>query len=324
VAVWTSPQPWIGSALVVAGLVLPFYAMLRLQGDIGHALSWFTFWNLPNNILRPLLLLALIAGLQQFGWLGGADMVMALHALVIVALLAGQTQIFRRGIRDVVSDATPVTHDREWLRVGAPLALVATFNSYFGEVNVVAAGPFMEPDDLAVFNVTYRTGMFLSFFLLAVDQAQLPRISRLMVTQDKAGLSQLVHRGTRTKSLGTVSGLIFLALAGQFVLGWFGDPRYVDGYGFLMALSAGFVARAMIGNPGGLLNVSGHQDRCVVVFGLGLLATGVLDMALVPAFGPAGAVATVLIVMLACDLTLHWMARQLFGIRTDIFAPRIR
>jgi hypothetical protein len=46
-------------------------------------------------------------------------------------------------------------------------------------------------------------------------------------------------------------------------------------------------------------------------------------MLLIPSFGTAGAVTTVVLVLLACDLTLHWIARKELGIRTDLFAPAL-
>lgn len=321
VGYFTAQDGSAAMALVVAGAVLPVYALLRLQAGIGHALSWFAFWNVPNNILRPLAFVLGVVVLHRAGYLHDAGDIMLLHGGIIIAVFLGQSGVFRRGMRRVVGAVELVHETRQWLRTALPLMLVSTFTAFYPEVNLVVAEPFLLKDDLAVFNVAFRTAMFLGLLMLAIDNSLLPRVSKMLARGDRTAVHFLIRRGARAKSVGVLAFALGLGLCGRYLLGWFGDPRCVGGYPLMMLLVAGFVGRAVIGPAGDILSISGHQDRCVAVYGAGLALTVVLDWLLIPRLGAMGAATTVVTVMLGCDLVLHWMARHVLGVRVDLFAP---
>lgn len=314
---WTDAAP-----LVLAGAVLPIYALFRLQAGIGHALSWFVFWNLPNNILRPLLLVLGVIALHWLGELQLAGDVMWLHIGIIAVLFVGQAWIFRRGIARIVGQAAPVVRARPWLRTALPLMLASTFTAFYPEVNLVVAEPFLPKNELALFNIAYRTVAFLGLFMLAIDNSQLPRMSQLLARDEVGQVRKLIRRNSLVKCVGTAIGAMVLAASSPHILALFDDPAYLAGESVMLVLMIGFLGRAVIGPGGEVLSVSGHHNRCVLVYVFALAATVLMAWLLIPRFGIMGAAAGVVAVMLSCDLVLHTMVRRLLGLRLDLFAPR--
>ncbi|MFK7739352.1 MAG: lipopolysaccharide biosynthesis protein [Planctomycetota bacterium] len=316
-------QEWQhATPLLLAGAALPIYALLRLQAGIGHALSWFVFWNLPNNILRPAMLVGGVVVLHWADQLRSAGDVMWLHASIIGAIFIGQLWIFRRGISRIVGQTKPAAPPRAWLRTALPLMLASTFTAFYPEVNLVVAEPFLPKSELALFNIAYRTVAFLGLLMIAIDNSQLPRISQLLARGETHQVRKLIRRNSLVKCVGTAIGAALLAAGSPHILALFDDPTYLAGEPVMLLLMVGFLGRAAIGPGGEMLSISGHHNRCVVVYVAGLVATALLAWLLIPPFGIMGAAAGVVVVMLSCDLAFHTMARRHLNLRLDLLAPR--
>jgi len=279
---------------VVALLAMPLFALLNLYAGFANALSRFALSFLPTNVLRPLVFLAGILSL----WLAGRSMdagaaivaqVIAL-ALVAVGTLVYSQALFHR----LVGDSDPIYETRLWVRTALPLLVAAMYTGYFPELMVIMVGAFVPSDELAVFHVSFRVAMLISFGLYAVDSFSGPRITALLTSGDRDELQVLVNRTTRLKFWGAVAAILVMVLAGRWILGIFG-PEFVAGYPVLLVLATAQLAQAAGGTVTRLITMSGHQDKSLYVFGFATIIALVLVAALVPRYGLIGAATAVLI-----------------------------
>jgi len=65
--------------------------------------------------------------------------------------------------------------------------------------------------------------------------------------------------------------------------------------------------------------VTGHQDRCLIVFAWALVFTLLLNFVLVPIYGMAGTATTVLLVTAGTNFWLHRLVVEHLGVRPSIF-----
>lgn len=323
VVLWWSPKIEEDKIvpLLIAFACIPLFSLMRVQGGIAHAFSWFGIRDLTNQVLRPLLLLSAIWVVWSSEYPLSAALVVALHFAIILLLDAGQAFFLARGLKKELSHVAPSYETAAWLRSALPLLFISLFTLYFPELNIILVGTFLPDADVAVYNACLRTAFLIAFGLIAVDSVILPRISYLYEKGDTQHLQCLISRSTLLKVFGALLAFAVLALAGKQILGLFG-PDFVHGYPVLLLLGLAQLIRAIGGIAAELLAVTGQQNRCLPVFGSALVATLVLNSLLVPAFGLIGAAASIFIVIALSTIWLNALVFHHLSISPSIFAVK--
>ncbi len=233
-------------ALFVAFVCIPIFALMFLCLGIAHSFSWFAMTALPNEVLRPVLLLLLFAIAWSYGIASSATDVMLIHLGVILFLTVAQALLLRQRLRKRLAGSVPVYDIALWTRTGIPLLVSALFIGYFPELNVIFAGMFLPAEDLALLNAGFRISMLITFVMVAVDSATTPSASRSYSEGDRSGMQRLVSNATQLRFWLSVVAASLLALFGRKFLGLFG-PEFIAGYGVLLTLTLAQVFRAACG-----------------------------------------------------------------------------
>ena len=169
-----------------------------------------------------------------------------------------------------------------------------------------------------MFHVSFRLALLVAFALFAVDAVTGPEAARLHMSGDKSALQSVVNRATRLRfTVAVIAALVFV-VAGKFLLGLFGT-EFEQGYRLLIILAVAQLVQAAVGPVARLMSVSGHQDRCLVVFITALLILGALTAVLVPLFGASGAAIAALIDMTIWALWMRHLVVRHLDIRPGIF-----
>ncbi|MGD8589297.1 MAG: oligosaccharide flippase family protein [Chromatiales bacterium] len=308
--------------LLVAFSIVPFFSLMRIQGGFAHAFSWFRTRDLTNQVLRPLMLLLAI----WVVWISGnplsAVLVITMHFIIILILDAGQSYVLFRGFKRTLNPVQPAYQTTMWIRAAIPLFFVSLFTLYYPELNMILVGSFMSESDVAIYNACFRTAFIIAFGLIAVDSVILPRISYLFEIGATQELQRLISRSTLLKVFGSIFSLCVLAVAGKQILNLFG-AEFVHGYTTLLLLGLAQMIRAIGGIAAEFLAVTGHQDRCLPVFTIALIATVALNSLLVPTFGLTGAAVSVVLVITASTIWLNVLVLRYLGVAPSIFAVKL-
>jgi O-antigen/teichoic acid export membrane protein len=316
-------KEWIPTAyvipLIITMLCVPVFSILRLNLRIAHAMSWFSLAFIPNMLLRPLLFLVLVYAAWRTGASLSANTAMLLQLAALVVITIGQIAILRRMLKPELGDALPEYETRNWMRIAAPLLLVTLFTQFFTEISVALIGTMLPSDAVAVFNASYRTALFIAFGLAAVNAIITPRVSRLYAAGDHDGMQHLIALATQLKFWSSLCAILVLVFFGKNILALFGE-EFLTGYGVLLILAASQLVLAAVGPVDVLLSITGHQDYCVRVFALALLATIFLNLVLVPRFGMIGAATAVLLVVLFWAFWLHALVVRHLEIQPSVLA----
>ena len=307
------------TTLLLALACVPALSLLRLNQSMSHALSWLGFAFLPHMLLRPGILLLAVCVTWSLGLLHGASQVMALHLVVIVAVLTGQALVMRSRLRKSVPDVQPRFETRLWLRTSAPLLLLTLYTQYSPEVNVVVLGAYLSDGEVAVFSMAFRTAMLIAFGLSAIDAVHMPAVSRMHAQTDVAGMQAILVRSTRLKFWCALVAMGGLVLFGGHVLAFFG-PEFVGGYAVLVVLGAVQVVRAALGPVAEILSITGHQDRSLLVCTCSLVGLIVVQASLLPFFGIVGGAVGVLVVVLVSQGWMFGLVVRHVGVRPWILA----
>lgn len=311
--------PGLVAPLVIALAAIPLFAQILLQNGYAHAFSWLALMSLPNNVLRPGLLLAAICVAAVAGAELSAARVMAFHLGIIALLVMTQAHRLHRRLDAELAGIEPEYETRRWIHTAAPILLVSLFGGYFPDIQVLLAGFALSSADIAVYAVSLRTAFFIGLGLIAIHYVLTPKCSQLYASGRQAELQHSISVATALAALGAALGVAVLAGFGTTILGWFG-PEFAAGHTAMILAAVALLLRALIGPAAEVLAVTGHQNACLGVFAWSLGASVVLNLVVVPIWGIDGAAATIVAVVAFSSFWLNRLAYRLVGVRCSVLA----
>lgn len=304
-------------AVVIGVLTAPILALISLKNSIAQAFSWIDISVIPHDAARPVGFLLLLLLCWQF--VPGADIysVLWIQFVAMVVTLVVVSSLLKRRINAKVAHETPEFQTRRWLRGASPLLIIMLVSGYFSEVNMIIAGSWLPPEDLAVFNAAFRTAFMVGFGITAVDAMSMPKAARMFASGEKDGLQRTLTHAAMLKSLGALVALVMFILWGKPVLGLFG-AGFAVGHLPMIILGVAMMVIAGTGSVSELLSIGGHQDHPLYVFSAAFAVLLVLHAVLIPAYGLIGAASAVLITVLIYTSWLHWLVYSRMGVHPSL------
>lgn len=318
-------SPWLEHYLVLplflACLCLPVYALTGVQEGIGRSYNWLHLGMAPPYILRPLLLLALMAAAHAAGL--PVDATSAMLAAVGACWMTAIVQLFaiNRRLARMVPPGPKTYEARSWLRVSIPIFLVESFYLLLTYTDILVLKQFHSPQEIAIYFAAAKTLALVAFVNFSVAAAVAHRFTEYHVNGDSERLSAFLAdsiRWTFWPSL-AATGLI-LALGLPFL--WLFGPDYTAGYPIMFVLAVGLIARAAIGPVERLLNMLGQQNACASVYAFAFALNLVGCLLLVPAYGGMGAAASTSAALVIESILLFVVTKRRLGLHVFIFRRR--
>jgi O-antigen/teichoic acid export membrane protein len=285
----------------VALLLLPLITLTRVRQAILQGLHHVVVAQLPETLLQPLLLLALVAavGLWYRTTLT-APVAMGLNvAATAIAFLAGWILLWQRLPRRE-KDEPPTPGNWSWVRSSLPLMCFAAVNVLSGEIDLLILGALREPDAVGIYSVAIRTAELIPFVLQAINPAVAPHMASLYAAGNIPGLQRLVTVATRAILAVSLPVAVGLLLWGPWFLRLLYGSQLVQGQTALAILCVGQLVNVGMGPVGMLLTMTGHERDALVCLGISGLLNFVLSLALIPGWGAQGAAVA------ACSSMVLW------------------
>jgi O-antigen/teichoic acid export membrane protein len=247
--------------LFVGAFVLPMIALGDVLDGTARANGWPVHALSPTYIVRPLLILAFVAGAIWLGRMADANtaIIAALAATYVTTLT--QFAVVTTRLRRRYPAKRIEIHFRTWLMVAFPIFLIEGFYFMLTNADVIIVGIYLPPEKVAVYFAAAKTMALVHFVYFAVKAAAAQRFSALVSDPDRSALASFAQqtvRWTFWPSL-AVGGLVIAA--GPFLLSLFG-PGFQQGHMIMVILFVGIIAKAMIGPGEVLLTMAGELRIC--------------------------------------------------------------
>lgn len=305
---------WLPAVLVL--FCLPAYALVDIQDGIARGFSWLGTALAPPYILRPLLLLAAMAGAGLAGLPLSAATAAGCAVFACWAAAVLQTIVIERRAARAIAPGPREYDVRLWLVTALPLILVLGFELLLQNTDILVLSRYLEPDQVGVYYAALKTMGLISFVHFAVGTAAANRFSALKAQGDHDALAQAVRDAVRWTFWPSLAGTVLLLALGKPLL-WLFGPEFTAGYSVMFILAAGFLLRAAMGPAEFILNMLGEQNRCAAALSGAAALNLALNFALVPVYGIHGAAAATAVSVAAMALALYLVARRRLGL--DIF-----
>ncbi len=307
------------TAVVFAVWLVPVGALINLDVAIiragGRVIGAFA----PSLVIRPLLTI-LAAGAV---WLASRQLTastglsITLGAFVLVALLQSRLvqEVVRRGDRP----HSAVYETRNWLRVSAPLFLVAGFQIVLGQTDILLVGSVRGVRYAGLYSAASKTAALVGYLLVAFGAVAAPLFSQLWAKGNQEGLQRLATVSAQWVFWPTLIVAVVLALLAPYVLSLFG-PDFILAQGALLILLVGQLVNAGCGAVGYLLSMTGHQNDMARVYGIVAVFNVAVCYAGVQAFGLDGAACATTISLIVWNVWLHQLTVKRIGVRASILS----
>lgn len=305
--------------LFIGAFVLPMIALGDVLDGTARANGWTIHALSPTYIVRPLLILAFVAGAI---WLGRmADANTALVAALAAAYLTTVIQFFvvTTRLRHRFPARRVEIHFRTWLAVAFPIFLIEGFYFMLTNADVIIVGLYLPPENVAVYFAAAKTMALVHFVYFAVKAAAAQRFSGLVSGADRPALAAFARQTVQWTFWPSLLVGILVIIAGPFLLSLFG-PAFQEGHMIMVVLFAGILAKAMVGPGEVLLTMSGEHKICAVIYAVALAANLGLNVMLIPAWGLLGAATATAAAMVIEAGLLHITIRRRLGITMFIAA----
>ena len=306
------------SALLLILVAVPIFGVSASRSAVAMGLSWIPMAIFPNLVFRPLLFLGLVAGTFYLTDSLSASKAIALQVFAVFIMTVGQWVMLRRGLKKTFPDIGLAYETPAWFRMALPLMIISLLANFFIELNVFAAGIYLDADQLAIYNAGFRTTALIVFGIAAVDTIMMPKVAKLHAASDFVSLQRTVTHAAKLRFWGSLAASVPLIFLGKPILSLFGE-EFVAGYEALLILTAAQVVAAVFGPAARLLSVTGYQDQCLGISVLSLIAIFVLHPLFIVPWGINGAALTVVVVVLIQSVWFYALAVRHLNVNSLAF-----
>ncbi len=307
--------------LVLAALLIPLNVLNTLRGAALQGLRHVVLGQLPELVINPLLLGALIVGVSLVMQTRlDAITAIALHIFsVSFSFALGAYLLWRLVPPALRARPEPIYEARAWRAAALPIALTTGLQVLNQNIDIVMLGWLRSAEEAGIYKIAVSAAAIVSLGLGAVNQALAPHFARLHQLDDYGRLQRLVTLSARGILALSLPPMLLMVLAGEEVLTLFFGHDYASGKTALAIIAFGQLVNAAMGSVGLLLNMTGHERQTFRAVLAAAFANVGLNLALIPAWGAIGAAIAATTSLVVWNVIMWLAVRRLLGIETMAF-----
>lgn len=310
----------LADVLLLSFILLPIISLTALRQATMQALRHVVLAQLPDNVVRPVVLLAVavVLAVAMAGPLNAMHVMSANIAAAAVAFVIGGRLLLNVLPKEIWSAETEA-RGSEWLRASMPMFFISGMNVVMSQTDIVMIGPMLGSDAAGMYAAVTRVTGLVGFGLVAVNSIVAPMISELYSVHRYAQLQKMITMSARGVFVFTIVVCLGLGLFGEFILGFFG-AEFRAGYGPLLVLLVGQAVNALAGSVGFLMIMTGHQTQAAVIVFASAVANIALNAILIPRFGLMGAASATAATTALWNIAMLVFVHRKLGINSTVFS----
>ena len=305
--------------IFLGAICLPMLALAEVQDGVARAFSWIDIALSPTFLLRPVLILAAMAGALILGMEATAStaLIASIFATWFTSIV--QMMVMNRRMSKTIPSGSRELTPKTWIIVALPIFLVEGFFALLTNVDIIIAGAFLPPHDVAIYFATVKTLALVHFVYFAVKAAAAHRYSQYYSSGETSQFQGFVHDTIKWTFWPSLAMGLIILVTGKLLLSLFGAD-FAEGYPLLFILVIGIIARASVGPAESVLTMSGHQNVCAIIYGVTLAVNVALNLTFIPKYGLYGAAWATTVAMIFEAAALYSLTLRRLDIHMFVFA----
>jgi O-antigen/teichoic acid export membrane protein len=315
----------IGSQLywtLIAGLgLVPMIALGNARGAALRGLRLIVRGQLPETVIRPVLLLVFIVTVWRLGGPVSAADAMAWHVLAAaIAFAIGAAILWQARPAGIAAAASDASRSREWWHAALPLGLITGLQMAGNQSGVVLLGLFRPEAEAGLYKVAASIATLALFGLETANLVVAPHIARMHAQGDHKRLQRLASVGALVSGALTLPVFLAFVVIGRWLIGLLYGASYVEAYWPLLILGAGQMVNALFGFNAGLLSMTGHERSAARWLAVSAGSNILLGALAIPRWGMVGAATAQVIAQMIWNVAFWRIAKHKVGIDSGFVA----
>ncbi len=306
--------------LYLACAALPFYAMSFMLDGIARSYNWIALGLMPHSLLRPIVLLALIAAIYAAGYPVNAVTAMLALAVAVWTTTLAQLIVLHRKLVATVEHG-PKTYDvKAWVATALPLITVWGCYTLLTTTDVLVLQQFRPADEVAHYYAASKTLTLVTFVYFAVAASAAHRFAAYHVAGDREKLAALVSSTVRWIFWPSLAATALILTLGKPLL-WLFGPEFTEAYPVMFVLAIGLMARAAIGPGERLVTMAGQQRICALAYAAAFAVNLAGCVLLAGPHGGLGVAMATSAAFVVESILMYAIAKRRLGLRLFVWRP---
>lgn len=305
-------------------LLVPLLALGEIRGGALRGLGRVILGQLPDRIVRPLVLLVLIGATAVLARDAlSPQLAMALHVVAGAVAFAVGTAFLVRATPPDLRAARRRSTPRAWAMSALPLGLIAGLLAINQNFDLVMLGFLRTDEEVAVYKVAVTGAALVILGLESINVLIMPRVVRAHAAGEREALQDLVTSAARLVFLFAAGVALLYVVAGGWLLETAFGPAYRNSYPVLLVLTLAQLVNAWVGLAGTLLNMTGHERDTLLIAVVATATNIALNLVLIPLYGTLGAAVASALAIAIWKLLLWWRVWKRLGMNSTAFRIRL-
>jgi O-antigen/teichoic acid export membrane protein len=316
-------SPLLLPFLVAAGII-PLHTAMQLQGAALRGLRHVLLGQ-AALAFRPALVIIIVGTLFWiYGQKISAEAALSAQLAGSAILVTLTFILLHRLLPGGVKKAQPMFENLRWAKSALPFVFAGGMQILNNETSVILLGILQTPEHVGLYRVAQRGAALVPFGLIAVNMAIAPVVAEMFAKGEKQRLQRLISKSVLAVITFALPVGVGLIMGGKWIIPFVFGQDYAPAYLPLVILCLGQLANACMGSVGVILNMAGLERFTARGVAIAAIAGVLLNLALVPFFGPAGAAAATSVSLVIWNgLLFIWLYRET-GLVSTVFLLKSR
>lgn len=282
-------DPFTVNAFRISVCVIPLLALSRQRQSVLQGMKIVLLGQLPEKIIRPLLfLLFALLGYCVFTEWSAIQAALVNGCAFLVSFIYGQW-LYRSKTRKLGTTEPSREEKRSLLISAGSLMLYSGASIISSKVDIFMLGEIQgSTREVGIYSVSIRISDLIGFFLVAFNIVVAPTIAELYAKGRKIELQNTLVRAARLIFVLSLPVILFLALARNWYLPFFGE-EFIAASDSLLLLTLAMTINIAVGSVGYILLMTKHDKINLFILIFSTLMNIILNYILIPDYGMNGA-----------------------------------
>lgn len=288
-------------------LSLPLMTLTSIREATMRALGHILLGQLPELIIRPVLLIVLLCSAYLFFDTSlTSPMAMGMYVIATGFTFLVGAKFLQNSLPRELKEAFPEYQIKEWMRTALPMLFIGGMYMINNKTDKVMLGIMQGTTSVGIYEVANRGAGLITFILVAFNMSLAPTFASLYTDGKRQKLQKLVTKSSYIIVVASFPIGLFLIFFNHWFLSLFGT-EFLSGKTTLIILCLGQLINAFTGSVAVLLNMTGHQNDTAIGVTLSAGINLILNATLIPQYGAGGAAAATAISATIWNVVLVFM-----------------
>lgn len=244
----------------LAATLIPFLALGAVYSAALKGLHFVILGQLPEPIVRPLLLIVLGTIVWVlFDEITAYSLTLMHLVAALFAMFFAASFLYTKSPPPVYHCATDLTQRSIWIKSLVPLGMVSAIQIFNLNFGVILLGILATHEEVAIFKIAVMFSTLLIFGRTAIQAITQPKMARLFHAGDIPSLQKLASDLALLSSLFTVLFLFAFYFLGDFLIQFALGKTYSGVWELTLILAGGQLVNSFFAGVGATLLMTGHE-----------------------------------------------------------------